>query len=299
MKITRASASRYKTFDMCRFKYYLTYMTDLPSISNWGAAHGSVIHDVLETVARIRQRERWKDVEIDYDFILYKKYLKHNPVYWLLNGNTSEKFAKENYYTVEPECDTCPFFDSTKEFCNLQHEKLDYMSGCPRKLWEDSKRMLNMALKKYDPLFKAHEIWVELEFTMELEPGKPSTGFIDLAYKEDKDTIHIVDYKTGKHTQNTKQLYEDWQPKLYFLAARELFPECQNIYLTFDYFTNRPVTITFSDEDAESIRKEACAKYEEIKSCNKITRIPESYICKYMCITRPECNKLWKQMKRS
>jgi len=48
MKIKSISPSRIKTWEQCRFKYWLNYHTDIDLKSNWGAAHGSLIHDVLE-----------------------------------------------------------------------------------------------------------------------------------------------------------------------------------------------------------------------------------------------------------
>ena len=60
MLIKNASASRIETFNTCLFKYWLTYHEKAKLKSNWGASHGSLLHDILEKYANGSDKD-WMD----------------------------------------------------------------------------------------------------------------------------------------------------------------------------------------------------------------------------------------------
>jgi hypothetical protein len=82
-------------------------------------------------------------------------------------------------------------------------------------------------------------------------------GLIDLVHEIDKDTLEIIDWKSGNrksfYTQteiDEKTLSMEIQPRLYHLAAHFLYPQYKNILITFFYANDSgPITISLSQED--------------------------------------------------
>lgn len=315
LKLKSISPSRMKTYDMCPFKYWLTYCC--PGIklkSNWGASHGSLIHDILEHLANGQ--------DIDWMNRLFRGYAGQIEII----GRDDEpelmasplKLAKaDEYKNKKPMCDICPYKEGDK--CGISKEPLDKLSGCPKYLFEQSVKMMEETISRYK-----NDIWpkllrdkngsiigTEYEFNILLKGSDvPMNGIMDLVIEEDKDTIHIIDYKTGSWTQDYQECQRDIQVQMYSLASRREFIDdvnnkgfkYKNVMLTFDYFTKTPITLAFTALQDQKTEEYVKNKIKQIQNTNWIDRIvknneeftlKKNWKCRSICDTEV-CAANWK-----
>lgn len=314
LKLKSCSPSRIKTYDMCKFKYFLTYhCPGLKLKSNWGAAHGSLLHDILENLAN--------ETDPDWTSRLYRGYagelatldrkgqpeIMESPLVWA---------KPKDYRDKKPHCDTCPY--KQDDICSISKQKLDALIGCPRDLFDNSVSMLEATIKKYkngiwDKILRdANGIPIGTEYSFDIKingTDVPLIGIMDLVIERDPETIEIIDYKSGAWVQNYAECREDIQVKIYSMASRKEFIEdvngrgykYKNIILTFDYFTSNPITLAFTAEEDAATEVWTANKIIEIQNTNWIDRIVRSnedfsqrwaWKCKSLCDTEV-CASKW------
>jgi len=318
LKLKSISPSRIKTFDMCKFKYWLTYHSpEVELKSNWGAAHGSLLHDILE----------FKSNGADPDWMdrLYRGYagtletfdrygkptIMESPLRWA---------KPQEFHNQKPQCDSCCY--KGENDCIISKEPLDNLSGCARMLFDSSITMLETVIDNYadawDKILRDDQGRIAgAEYAYRLPvvgTDVPMIGIMDLVIEEDEDTIRIYDYKTGKWTQTYEECREDIQIKMYSLAARKEFIEdinnkgykYKNVLLTFDYFTKSPITLAFTAEEDAETEAYVCDKINEIESTDWITRIVQdnsdfekrwAWKCRSLCDTGVCASKWQKAFK--
>lgn len=300
---------------MCKFKFWLTYhCPEVTLKSNWGAAHGSLIHDLLENYSTGR--------DLDWTSRLYRGYAGELKTLDRHQKETTMesplRWAKDkDYANNKPYCDVCPYASKTEHTCTISGQPLDNLDGCPRQLFDGSISMMHETINRYVKIWpktlKAPDgtlIGSEYGFRVPI-PGTdvPMIGYMDLVTEENPDTIQIIDYKTGAWTQDYSECRNDIQVRMYSLASRRVFIDdiekrgfkYKNIIMTFDYFTSHPITLAFTaEEDAETERYVA-NKIKEIESTDFITRIVRNneefaergaWKCRSLCDTEV-CASKW------
>jgi hypothetical protein len=314
LKLKSCSPSRIKTFDMCKFKYWLTYhCPDVKLKSNWGAAHGSLLHDILENLANKE--------DTDWMSRLYRGYagelstldrngqpeIMESPLVWA---------KSKDYQDKKPYCDTCPY--KQEERCGISKQALSELTGCPRYLFDISVSMLESTIKRYqggiwDKMLRdAKGVPIGTEYSFEIKikgTDVPLIGILDLVIEEDPETIHIIDYKSGAWVQNYAECREDIQVKIYSMASRKEFIEdvnnkgykYKNVILTFDYFASNPITLAFTADEDAATEVWTANKINEIQNTNWIDRIVRSnddftkrwaWKCRSLCDTEV-CASKW------
>lgn len=320
LKLKSISPSRIKTFDACKFKYWLNYhRPDVSLKSNWGASHGSLVHDVLENYSNGN--------DLDPIGRLYKGYggtletldryqepeIMETPLVWA---------KPKDYADKQPMCDECPYAKEEEGICGVSREPLNNLPGCPRDLFDKSISMVERTIDRYKDIWpklirdeNGSPIGCEYGFNINI-PGTdiPMIGYMDLVVEHDEDTIEVIDYKTGVHTQNYDECRRDIQVRMYSLASRRVFIDdydkrgfkYKNIILTFDYFTKDPITLAFSEEEDLKTENYVRNKIREIESTEWIDRIVRdnteletktrfgqvAFGCKYLCDSAV-CKKEW------
>lgn len=318
------SASRCKTFELCTFKYfltyelyicprcdYLTYITELlkTNISlenkkcpycqvdliqplmgeNWAAKFGGLIHYIMESYARTFLPNQSQDNR-DWKSLLIKVFSSQNKE----TGKIDFNIAKAcDFSEITPLCQTCKFAQNGK--CFITGESLTNLSGCPLNILKQAEKICAFYIKKYGKRFKKDLIGVEEEFKLDIGFGVSLLGFKDLVLKSNN-VIEIIDYKTGKYVQTYKQLKEDVQAQIYSLSAKTKYPGYDAYLLTFDYVQGNPVTVTFTKEEDEANKAKLIKIFDKIKNTIQISRRPYDYVCKYMC-DRPSCDIFWDRLK--
>jgi hypothetical protein len=318
LKITSISPSRIKTYQMCRFKYWLTYhCPDIKLKSNWGASHGSLIHNILENYSN--------GTDLDWTTRLYRGYAgkleeenkegkmvpMESPLVWA---------TKKDYKDKSKHCDVCPYAltENATDYCSISQKKINELDGCPRSLFEGSVSMLTTVIDRYANTWKKilknkEGVIIGTEYAYKIPitgTDVPIVGIMDLVIEEDKDTIHIIDYKSGSWAQNYFECRDDIQVRMYSLAARREFIDdvsnkgykYKNIILTFDYFTASPITLAFSQEEDLKTENEVSGIVNQIQSTETINRIVKNnsdfedkkfWKCRSLCDSKV-CAEQWK-----
>lgn len=230
MRIEKCSASAINSYKFCNFQYYLEYVLGMQSSSGKSAVIGTIVHQVLEWTAKLRMRN------------------KTLPTEWLIDQAWDMHTSQNAHLGLQK--------------TNKRGKSADFIRV------EDSVwTVLND--KRFSPL-RSKIIQAEEKFNIEMPGSEWETqgrdgerkqfcvrGLFDVVRRVNRDTIEVIDYKTGKKKDwNTlddydlRSLMEAVQPRIYHFAASYLFPEYKNILLTFFYINDGgPVTISFSPED--------------------------------------------------
>lgn len=348
MDIKLISASRVKTYEHCKYKYVLNYMLKecaeceetfytvemggddkcpycgsekyhRPHMkSNWGANHGSALHEIMENYAnairgtlqdgtkvKAKEKKQW----LNWQEELKKAYLlnKDSAIWFLAKPKDVQDEDKW--------CDSCKAGDDS--LCEITQQKLSFMqengcAGCPSALYDESVELLGRYVARYDPILRQRKILgVESQFDIDLGVvdmhGNPIRmfGYIDLVTEMDKDTVEVIDHKFGAWVPSFDEFSEDLQVKMYSVAARELFPEYKEYIMTFDYARRKPMTYSFEAEDDEATRQEVIEHWKNIAAPQKVRRTMvqgrsgdpmSSWKCKVMCDAQV-CMREWPKFK--
>lgn len=275
MKIKHCSHSAINSYNFCVFQYYLSRILGLETVSGKAALQGTIVHEVLETMAKINLHDK---KPIDPMIILEKKWEKHvklNPHIEIRRTTTRGEAA-----------------DFRK--CRESVEKVLASSYNPYQI--------NKVIRT--------EKWFSIEHTgpewQTYDGGQfKSRGFIDLILEIDDNTLEIVDYKTGKKQDlgNFKDkdfwdLINDLQPRLYHLAVRELYPNYDNIIVTFYYINEGgPISFSFNELDELETINRIRSFFEEVKKRKLVTR-NRCWKCKMCSFNKGNfCDIIWSDFK--
>lgn len=270
------------TYEDCPFQFFLEYILELPSISGKKALLGTIVHLVLEILAKASKTNHYacNDKYTDPDYLL--------DIVW---ARFVEE-EKENYV----------FTDAEKEFCR---KSIDLVLGTqydPKNLKIlDIEKQFQIPIERDDFQFEYYDImrqvvkkgWYELR------------GTVDLVTELDDETIEIVDWKTGKRScwitgaeKDCDYLAsKDIQVRMYDLAISLLYPEYKHRLITVHYINEGgPFTVTLSDEDRVETLEIIKDKLNRISADSFPLRIKEEkrnhkWKCQYTCHFGKTCDK--------
>jgi hypothetical protein len=280
LRYLRSSSAN--TFKDCEFQYFLEYVLGIQSPSGKKAVLGTICHLVLEIMAKHKRNGRAPDKYCDPEYLLR--------ICW-------DRITKEETHIQ---------FDEKKDyrFCEKTLEKAIVSKYNPLKLKiMDPERQFVLPLE--DPRFTTtyHDLLNKTKETIQIE----IRGTIDLVCHKNADTLHIVDYKTGKRkcwiTGEEKDdsfiQDKDVQARIYALAASRLYPKYKKIIVTIYYINDGgAVSGTFTKKDHAETYNILKDIIDEIKSNQFPSRIKEerpkdTWKCKYVCpFGERESNKL-------
>lgn len=273
--------------------------------SNWGAANGTALHWVLENYANACRGTHEDGTIVSKEDSLWMLDWKANILNIFERGHkhqTDKSFsildlAKDKDYVAKPKnCQTCPYFKDN--ICNIAKENVDTLRGCPKYLYEDNLDLLSCFMKRMKKIYtKGKILGVEAEFDIDLGQndihGTPMhvLGFMDFIHEYDSETLEMIDYKAGSHTQTYDEVYNDIQARIYSLALRQKYPQYQNYMLTFDYLREKPVTVTYTPADDEVTKQRLIEKWTQIAAPQNVNR-SIGWWCKAMC-DKAKCDIEW------
>jgi len=247
---------------MCEQQYFFEYVLGYKSTSNKKADKGTIVHKVLEILAAIKLAQQNKE-SVYFDDILERIYVeKYN-----LDHIVERVYA---YYSSQ-----------------FKHHEWS-----PKDL-KDCRLWVNKAITDHNGVFDPrNQDIIKPEQRFDIQINKPWAyydyengmsgylaikGTIDLIAKANKDTIEIIDYKTGRRldwaTGEEKtfgKLEKDPQLRMYHYAASVLYPEVEHIIVSI-YFINDGGIFSMNynkdhlPETEDMIRR----KFEEIKKCKR------------------------------
>ncbi len=286
MKIVRCSASAIGRYTHCPFSYFLQYILGMESQAGKTALQGNIVHKVFQIMARRKKRNK---KEIDPMLLL--------------------DMAWDNFITKSPEIEirkvTTRIDKETGEF----KEAADYKKcriALETVLDDTFYNPYNLKVLDTEEWFALEmpgEEWESLD-----QDGKvhqfATRGYIDLVHEIDKETIEIVDWKTGKRTSfytqkpiDEETLMREIQPRLYHLVAYFLYPKYKNILITF-YYTNSggPITIALSQDDLIMTITALHRFFTTVKKDTLIRR-NRSWQCKMCSFSKNDiCSRIWSDL---
>lgn len=313
MRCKSLSSSKIKTYKDCEFKFLIEYHLGLNTGKTFPAEQGSLVHYILERFAlAIRDGQdadghtlEWLEANwIDLLFEGYPEYSGEmadgyrgkSPI-WQLSAKAVDR-AKS--------CDSCPFFKDGE--CGVTGQDINDFRGCPKDEFEDAIWLVQEVINDNscrNPL-KKKIIAAEDRFTLVTfdEQGNEilTNGIMDLVLEHDSETIEVLDYKTGKHTQSYNECKKDPQFLIYALAAMDLYPQYKHVLLTAYYIRRKsgPITVEFDKEELEKAKNGIRFYANRIKK-NRMPqrRCPDpgvkfDHVCKYMC-DPTLCNQVYKK----
>ena len=217
-KTTYLSASRVKTLENCTWNYWCNYHLKVPQKKNAGASRGTVCHLIFELLLKDRHKKH-------FDAIIENHTIDASPPVARLvkKGLINEGFYDEENY----------------ELCSAMITvglKFDFFGGDSAEIDEPEKKFM---IESDKPVYKI-------------------MGYIDkpIIYSEDK-KVKIVDYKTSKYKFRGDELTSNVQAMMYTLAAKELWPEAEDITVEFLFvkFPKSPVQqVKISDSHLEGFQ---------------------------------------------
>jgi len=271
MNVEFLRASSASTYDDCQFKYFLEYVLGLDSGVNKKAYLGTISHHVLELLARFKKNNKTSSSKCNAEYLLN--------ICW------------DRYKDEEEEIE---LDDKDYKFCRKTIDKVLKSSFNPLKLniikTEQTFKIPigdeRFRQTYYDIITKEKkDVWWEIR------------GTADLLYEENPETLHILDWKTGKGTcwvtgklKDSEYLEEkDIQARMYALAASILYPQYKFIMLTIYYINDQgPVTATYTKEDHAKTIDMLYEKFIDITENYLPSRIKEEkrgqlWKCKHVC----------------
>lgn len=283
MIVARCSASAINLYNHCPFAYYLQYILGMKSQAGKAALQGNIVHRALEWMIKLKKRGK---TNVDPMWLLdrsWDEHIKEFPHVEIRKVTTRIDKATGDF----KECaDFKKCRVALEEILNNQYYHPYHLNCIDSERWF----ALEMPGNEWQCLDTDGE---ERQFAIR--------GYIDLVHEIDKDTIEIVDWKTGArknfHTQHDideTELVMEIQPRLYHLAAYFLYPQYKNIIITF-YYTNAggPITIALSEDDmTETIAY--LHKFMMTVKRDTLVRRNRSWKCKMCHFERNGmCHRVW------
>jgi len=273
MNIEYVRSSSVNTYEGCQFQYFLEYVLGIPSASGKKALLGTIVHHVLEIMARAKKNNRKHDSYTDHENLLricWDRYMKeegHN--YDIKNADLT--FCKKTLKKV---------IDSPYNPLNLNVI--------------DVEKRFQIPLTTDGFKFEYYDIVNKLQKSGFYE----MRGTSDLVTEIDSETLEIIDWKTGSRKDwNTGVLkdYEylsskDIQIRMYDLAMSLIYPKYKTRLLTVNFINDGgPFTVTFDDQQRKETLEILRTKINKIKSNWLPTRLKETkpkdarWKCKNVC----------------
>ena len=129
--------------------------------SNWGAVHGSALHEIMEHYALAirgtyedgkkvlaKDKKKWK---------AWRARLKE--IYFRGEDGTSiiDMAKPKDVEDTDKWCDGCRAPDGLETLCDITGEKLIDMvdkgcNGCPKSLYEESVKIMDKYMARYEPM---------------------------------------------------------------------------------------------------------------------------------------------------
>lgn len=286
MRIVKCSASSINLYNHCQFAYFMHYILDMKSKAGKAALQGSIVHKVLELMARRKRRGKSDIDPMSLLDSVWDKLTAKSPeieirrVTTRIDKKTGELKEAADYKKCRVALETV----LADQFYNPYNSKV-----------LDAERWFSLELpgeewECLDKDGKSHQFTVR--------------GYIDLTHEIDKDTIEINDWKTGQRKSFYSQepmdeitLTRDIQARLYHLAAYFLYPKYKEILITF-YYTNSggPVTIALSSDDLATTIAILYRFFTTVQNDTLIHR-NRHWSCKMCSFNKDDiCTRIWSDL---
>lgn len=272
MKTRPLSASSIESWEKCQLQYYISRILGVRTPSGLGAARGLLFHAAVELCLNDR-------------------------------GNHPKDYIQKALVTLGKEEQLLLTKDAQQEVHQwLQNHELTFLK---HKKYEiiGTEIEFNLIYEKVNDRFYRIDNILGPEYYLGLPIDKHFIikGFIDLVLRDKDGVIHIVDWKTGqkKYAKLSDELYFCWQPRIYYMAATELW-KATDYVITFDYIHSHHSPVHFGPEVKQEVLASLYNVWMEIATNKRPNRFnKENFVCKYLCglgYHDGHCNDTWQKL---
>lgn len=275
MLVTYIRSSSYNNYAYCQMQYFITYVLGHYSASGKKAELGTIVHKVMESLARFKKADqdannRIKILKINDD-ALKRIECGRNKLYEDSTVETLLDLSYE-YYTNHSQN---KWNNSDLKTCrDLIWQTLEFNDG----QFDPRKRNILAPEPHFD--IPVEEDWAK--FTYKMPDGRivdgqlAIKGTIDLVTKIDDDTIEVIDWKTGKRLdwatgeeKTYDKLCSDPQLLLYNYAISKLFPEYKQAIMSIFFIKDGgPFSMCFDKNDQDRFLTMLKYRFQEIQANN-------------------------------
>lgn len=291
----RSSSINCRSF--CESKFFLCYILGYKDKQNLKANMGNVTHKLLELLGKIKlAKDKGKKTFTDDNFGRLK--IANCSIEKL--NDLAFKFYQDGFPQLT---------DNYKKVClEWAYRAIGYRDGQldPR----------NQAILAVEECFDLtiEEEWAKYSYVVGNETinGYLSLkGTVDVLLKEDEDTIHVLDYKTGRRydwandkVKTYQSLQNDKQLLFYYYSLRKRYPDKQilvSIYYINDHMIDKVLvkgglfTMAFGDDEllvAENMIKKEFNEIRSSKRPSLLSNTQSHFKCKYMCAYSQPINEI-------
>tara|TARA_Y100000296_G_scaffold86234_1_gene125190 strand:+ start:249 stop:1259 length:1011 start_codon:yes stop_codon:yes gene_type:complete len=288
MLITYIRSSSYNNYSFCQQQYYINYVLGYPSVSGKKAQMGTIVHKVMECLARSNQTLKLNK-RVFTDDVLGKisvgsKKLQSDD---FINELVDKSF---NHYTSN---------------CKHEYSKKDY-NDCNKWTWmglgynngQFDPRNLNIIAAEPHFDIKIDEPWAKYSYS--LPDGSKLTGTlaikgtIDLVTEPSSGVLEVIDWKTGRRIdwatgeeKDYDKLLNDPQLLLYNYAISKMFPEYEQSITSIFYIKDGgPFSLCFDESDQKSFLEKLRTRFSQVKNNENpkmISRNQSNWKCTKLC----------------
>lgn len=277
MIVTSLRSSSINEFKSCPMSWFCQYNLGWSGGTNMAAIKGTIVHNVLETLALLKKadQEGKKHIKLSNDILHTKDYLQTN--------KSLDKLTKKIYKLHTKKYDLAWTTKDEKDCITWVRKTLDSWSG------EFDPRYRNII--DAEPFFDIEIIKPWSAYKYELPNGEILQGFlklrgtIDLVTQLDnnKKNLEVIDYKSGKRKDwNTGQIKtiddikNDIQPRMYHYVLSKQYPDLP-IMVTMLYINDGgPFSVYYNDDDIDKTENLLQNHFKQIQEAT------------------PTCHKSWK-----
>jgi hypothetical protein len=251
---------------------------------NWGAANGTLLHEVFEDYASGKRRD-WRKNLMEK----FRAYMNDDKVldYVFKFTKGVKTSVEDNIKKSKRSCHACPFAtmmaDGQTVHCNAVGKTTTEFVGSPRAMVEDTIKLAEAIFDDdFNPIDEMKVIGIEQEFDITFPNGVRTYGFIDLVSEISEDTIEIRDYKSAKRVPSDKEIEEGWiahdiQMQLYYAVAKYMcdnnippFKDTyKNIFVTIHFLRKGPITMAYTQGHYNRLLDRIAKAKEEIEQIEK------------------------------
>lgn len=264
---------------MCEQQFFMEYVLGWRGLSGQKADKGTIVHKVLEILAVIKKAEQDNQKNIEDDII------GNIPVKGYSLDSIIDSVYK--YYSETNSHHTWSIKDHKD--CKLWvYKAIEFNNG----MFDPRNREILCPEQHFDIVIDRP--WSKYSYSLpngeKLEGNLAIKGTIDLITKVNKNTIEIIDWKTGKRLdwatgqeKTQEKLEKDPQLRIYHYAISNLYPEIENIIFSI-YFINDggPFSVCFEKHHLQETEDMLREKFNYIKS-TKRPRLNKSWMCTKLC----------------
>ena len=278
MIITYFRSSSYNTHSMCEQQFFGEYVLGWRGPSGQKADKGTITHKILEILAVIKKAQQDNLTEFEDDVVGMVNVNSYNL-------NTIIEQVYKFYAERTPHHKWTP--KDQKDCHAWVYKAIELNNG----MFDPRNRNILCPEQHFD--FEIKKPWAKYEYNIDgekIEGNLALKGTIDLITLVNKNTIEIIDWKTGKRLdwatgqeKTQEKLENDPQLRIYHYAIKHLYPHIENIMFSI-YFINDggPFSICFHDSDLEKTEDMIRHKFTAIKNTTK-PKLNKSWMCSKLC----------------